>query len=171
MSGLDDQTEGRVFKTLQEARARIFNRLHQCSHLLLEEHPLGLTKIQDLSNMTYLRILDVGTSWNTTALGSLGHSWVDHIEGELTQTFWATSSTRTERRPCGTFPTGEMWHENSITAPAELGPQRQGLQSWLESEQASRNQVRDIFQNWAIFGNRLKSLRSLRRLFERYEYT
>lgn len=107
------------------------------SHLFLEELPLGLTKIQDLSNMTYLRILGVGTFWNTTALGSLGHSWVDNIEGDLTQTFWAMSSTRTERKPCGTFPKGEMWHQNSITAPEDFtsraGTSEQGLQSWLES--------------------------------------
>ena len=106
MSGLDDQTEERVFKTIcirsrknkessgQESPIDCISG----SHLLLEELPLGLTEIQDLSNMTYLRILSVGASW-PPALGSLGHSWVDHIEGDLAQTFWAMSSIRTERKP------------------------------------------------------------------------
>lgn len=182
MSGLDDQTEERVFKTIcirsrknkessgQESPIDCISG----SHLLLEELPLGLTEIQDLSNMTYLRILSVGASW-PPALGSLGHSWVDHIEGDLAQTFWAMSSIRTERKPSGTFPKGEIWHENSITVPRDFteswdlrgGVSRAG---WSPG-QTSRNQVRDIFQNWAIFRKRLKSLRSLRRLFERYEYT
>lgn len=145
------------------------------SHLLLEELPLGLTEIQDLSNMTYLRILGVGGSWNTTALGSLGHSWVDHIEDDLAQTLWAMSSIRTERKPSGAFPKGEIWHENSITVPRDFTKSwdlrgRVARAGWSPG-QTSGNQVRDIFQNWAIFRKRLKSLWSLRRLFERYEYT
>lgn len=144
MSGLDDQTEERVFKTIcirsrknkessgQESSVDCISG----SHLLLEELPVGLTEIQDLSNMTYLRILGVGASW-PPALGSLGHSWVDHIEGDLAQTFGAMSFYKNRKKTFWHFSKGwNMAWEQYYSAKRlyqELGPQRWGLQSWLES--------------------------------------
>lgn len=84
--------------------------------------------------MTYSKgILGVGASDSAlkppTFLGGPHWRWPLKLLG-------LCLSIRTERKLSGTFPKGEIWHENSITVPrdfTESWDSEVGFQSWLES--------------------------------------